>query len=127
MRYSTSSWHPQVIPDAVADTSYVSYTLLRAVSTGTYHSWKTPLRQDFERQKISTTHLAATCANVWFTAHAGDKGDNWVDETRAAGEPGPPAPREAAYRPGYERVAEQILRLIAELRLQAGDRMPTEN
>lgn len=33
----------------------------------------------------------------------------------------------AAYRPGYERVAEEILRLIAELRLQPGDRMPTEN
>lgn len=33
----------------------------------------------------------------------------------------------AAYRPGYERVAEEILRLIAELQLQPGDRMPTEN
>jgi DNA-binding FadR family transcriptional regulator len=32
-----------------------------------------------------------------------------------------------AYRPGYERVAEEILRLIAELKLQPGDRMPTEN
>ncbi|EFL22184.1 GntR-family transcriptional regulator [Streptomyces himastatinicus ATCC 53653] len=32
-----------------------------------------------------------------------------------------------AYRPGYELVAEQILELIAELRLQPGDRMPTEN
>ncbi|SFW85678.1 FadR/GntR family transcriptional regulator [Amycolatopsis australiensis] len=30
-------------------------------------------------------------------------------------------------RPGYEVVAEQILRLIAELRLRPGDRMPTEN
>src|SRR6476620_7767900 len=33
----------------------------------------------------------------------------------------------ASYRPGYERVAEEILRLIAELQLQPGDRMPTEN
>ena len=33
----------------------------------------------------------------------------------------------AAYRPGYEVVAEQILKLIAELRLRPGDRMPTEN
>jgi GntR family transcriptional repressor for pyruvate dehydrogenase complex len=33
----------------------------------------------------------------------------------------------AAYRPGYEVVAEQILKLIAELRLEPGDRMPTEN
>lgn len=33
----------------------------------------------------------------------------------------------AAYRPGYERVAEEILRLIGELKLQPGDRMPTEN
>lgn len=32
-----------------------------------------------------------------------------------------------AYRPGYEVVAEQILRLIAELQLRPGDRMPTEN
>ncbi|WP_199923528.1 FadR/GntR family transcriptional regulator [Streptomyces sp. NRRL F-5123] len=42
-----------------------------------------------------------------------------------------PAPADAqetvAYRPGYERVAEEILRLIAELGLQPGDRMPTEN
>ena len=30
------------------------------------------------------------------------------------------------YRPGYEVVAEQILRLIAELALAPGDRMPTE-
>lgn len=46
---------------------------------------------------------------------------------------GAPAPAEAggqdaaAYRPGYELVAEEILRLIAELQLQPGDRMPTEN
>ncbi|GAB3970347.1 FCD domain-containing protein [Actinoallomurus acanthiterrae] len=32
-----------------------------------------------------------------------------------------------AYRPRYELVAEQILELIAELRLRPGDRMPTEN
>ncbi len=35
------------------------------------------------------------------------------------GEPGP-------YRPGYERLAEQILQLIGELALAPGDRMPTE-
>ncbi len=33
----------------------------------------------------------------------------------------------SAYRPGYELLAEQILQLISELRLQPGDRMPTEN
>jgi len=32
-----------------------------------------------------------------------------------------------AYRPGYERVAEEILELIARSRLRPGDRMPTEN
>ncbi|MBY8877206.1 FadR/GntR family transcriptional regulator [Actinacidiphila acidipaludis] len=32
-----------------------------------------------------------------------------------------------AYRPGYELVAEDILQLIADTRLQPGDRMPTEN
>ncbi|CAM3576438.1 FadR/GntR family transcriptional regulator [Kibdelosporangium persicum] len=32
-----------------------------------------------------------------------------------------------SYKPGYETVAERILELIAELRLQPGDRMPTEN
>ena len=37
------------------------------------------------------------------------------------------AQRTGSYRPGYELVAEQILQLIAELRLQPGDRMPTEN
>lgn len=31
-----------------------------------------------------------------------------------------------SYRPGYELAAEQLLRLITELRLQPGDRMPTE-
>jgi DNA-binding FadR family transcriptional regulator len=35
--------------------------------------------------------------------------------------------RTSSYRPRYELVAEQILKLIAELRLQPGDRMPTEN
>ncbi len=33
----------------------------------------------------------------------------------------------SAYRPGYERVAEQILELIARSHLHPGDRMPTEN
>jgi GntR family transcriptional regulator, transcriptional repressor for pyruvate dehydrogenase complex len=37
------------------------------------------------------------------------------------------ARRTGSYRPRYELVAEQILRLIADLRLQPGDRMPTEN
>lgn len=32
-----------------------------------------------------------------------------------------------AYRPGYERIAEQILELIARSQLRPGDRMPTEN
>jgi DNA-binding FadR family transcriptional regulator len=32
----------------------------------------------------------------------------------------------SSYRPRYELVAEQILQLIAELQLQPGDRMPTE-
>lgn len=34
---------------------------------------------------------------------------------------------EGGYRPGYEVAAEQVLELIAELRLRPGDRMPTEN
>ncbi|SDM81326.1 DNA-binding transcriptional regulator, FadR family [Actinacidiphila guanduensis] len=37
------------------------------------------------------------------------------------------APPSGSYRPGYEVVAEHILQLIAELALQPGDRMPTEN
>jgi GntR family transcriptional regulator, transcriptional repressor for pyruvate dehydrogenase complex len=32
-----------------------------------------------------------------------------------------------SYKPGYELVAKRILQLIGELRLQPGDRMPTEN
>jgi GntR family transcriptional repressor for pyruvate dehydrogenase complex len=35
--------------------------------------------------------------------------------------------RAGSYRPGYEVAAEQILQLIADLRLRPGDRMPTEN
>ncbi len=34
---------------------------------------------------------------------------------------------EGGYRPGYEVAAEQVLELIAQLRLRPGDRMPTEN
>jgi GntR family transcriptional repressor for pyruvate dehydrogenase complex len=56
----------------------------------------------------------------------------------AAGTTAPPAPRSpagtgdaagsrGAYRPGYERIAEQILELIARSQLRAGDRLPTEN
>lgn len=52
--------------------------------------------------------------------------------TPVAGEPDTRSPEQdgataAGYRPGYELVAEQILKLIAELRLAPGDRMPTEN
>ena len=39
----------------------------------------------------------------------------------------PDGTRTEAYRPGYELAAEQILQLIAESRLQPGDRMPTEH
>jgi DNA-binding FadR family transcriptional regulator len=46
-------------------------------------------------------------------------------ETPVTGKAGRKAP--AVYRPRYELVAEQILQLIGELALQAGDRMPTEN
>jgi GntR family transcriptional repressor for pyruvate dehydrogenase complex len=42
------------------------------------------------------------------------------------GEPEAPPPT-GPYRPGYELVAEQILQFIVELKLQPGDRMPTEN
>lgn len=49
----------------------------------------------------------------------------------AAGGSTPPQQRTpspaGSYRPGYELVAERILQLIAELQLQPGDRMPTEN
>ncbi|MFL6078153.1 MAG: FadR/GntR family transcriptional regulator [Mycobacteriales bacterium] len=42
-------------------------------------------------------------------------------------EGGRPVEGTGSYRPRYELVAEQILELIAELRLRPGDRMPTEN
>ncbi len=56
-----------------------------------------------------------------------------VDGGHASIDPGPargdaPETRSpTSYRPGYELVAERILRLITELRLRPGDRMPTEN
>lgn len=34
---------------------------------------------------------------------------------------------EGGYRPGYEVAAEQVLEMIARLRLSPGDRLPTEN
>jgi len=43
----------------------------------------------------------------------------WPAGDQSSAEPG-------AYRPGYELVAERILRLIGELALAPGDRMPTE-
>lgn len=46
------------------------------------------------------------------------------DASSSAGDQGSVQP--GAYRPGYELVAEQILRLIGELALAPGDRMPTE-
>lgn len=46
-------------------------------------------------------------------------------ESAQAAEPAPPVgPR--GYRPGYELVAEEILRLITDLELTPGDRLPTE-
>ena len=47
--------------------------------------------------------------------------------TGASAEERDGAQRARSYRPRYELVAEQILQLIADLRLQPGDRMPTEN
>src|SRR5436305_8411654 len=52
------------------------------------------------------------------TLRATTRGDTRVTDT---------ARREGGYRPGYEVAAEQVLELIAQLRLQPGDRMPTEN
>jgi GntR family transcriptional regulator, transcriptional repressor for pyruvate dehydrogenase complex len=46
-----------------------------------------------------------------------------AEESAPTGDAVPPS----VYRPGYELVAEQVLQLIGELRLQPGDRMPTEN
>jgi GntR family transcriptional repressor for pyruvate dehydrogenase complex len=45
-------------------------------------------------------------------------------QVSARGDAGPPAAR--VYRPRYELVAEQVLRLIDELGLRPGERMPTE-
>jgi GntR family transcriptional repressor for pyruvate dehydrogenase complex len=61
---------------------------------------------------------------------AHDEEDGLV-HTPVVGESGmrPPEqdnPNGSVYRPGYEVVAEQILNLIAVLRLAPGDRMPTE-
>jgi GntR family transcriptional regulator, transcriptional repressor for pyruvate dehydrogenase complex len=63
-----------------------------------------------------------------------DEGGRPVDGTPRPAATGAPAPEQdgdaqgtGAYRPRYELVAEQILQLIADLRLQPGDRMPTEN
>jgi GntR family transcriptional regulator, transcriptional repressor for pyruvate dehydrogenase complex len=57
-----------------------------------------------------------------------------VDRVLAVNDPAGAAPADdvahpapSAYRPRYELVAEQILRLIGELGLAPGDRMPTEN
>ncbi len=61
-----------------------------------------------------------------------DSGETVTAATPAAAAPAPAGagdstPARGAYRPGYERVAEQILELIARSGLRPGDRMPTEN
>ncbi|MGN5382422.1 FadR/GntR family transcriptional regulator [Streptomyces lasalocidi] len=53
--------------------------------------------------------------------------DGAPSERASDARPGAPAAKGAAYRPGYEVVSEQILKLIAARQLQPGDRMPTEN
>ncbi|HEU5356666.1 MAG TPA: FadR/GntR family transcriptional regulator [Actinocrinis sp.] len=53
-------------------------------------------------------------------------GASTVAESSTTGQQQDGAPT-AAYRPGYEVVAEQILQLIADSQLRPGDRMPTEN
>jgi DNA-binding FadR family transcriptional regulator len=53
--------------------------------------------------------------------------DRTPTRTAAPASAEPQAVAQSAYRPGYERVAEQILELIARTSLQPGDRMPTEN
>jgi DNA-binding FadR family transcriptional regulator len=62
---------------------------------------------------------------------AHDEGGELVDgaPTSAASPTrhGEQAANGTAYRPGYEVVSEQILKLIVEMRLKPGDRMPTEN
>ncbi|TDT98217.1 DNA-binding FadR family transcriptional regulator [Streptomyces sp. 846.5] len=52
--------------------------------------------------------------------------DGAPTETASDARPVEPAANGSVYRPGYEVVAEQILKLIAERQLQPGDRMPTE-
>ena len=47
--------------------------------------------------------------------------------TRTSAGAGDATQTRSAYRPGYERIAEQILELIARSDLRPGDRMPTEN
>jgi GntR family transcriptional repressor for pyruvate dehydrogenase complex len=46
------------------------------------------------------------------------------DEAKPGGSAGPAL---GSYRPRYELAAEQIVRLIADLSLRPGDRLPTEN
>lgn len=53
--------------------------------------------------------------------------DGTLTPAASEGPPGREGATAAAYRPGYEVAAEQLLKLIAEMRLEPGDRMPTEN
>ena len=62
-------------------------------------------------------------------AHGGDRVAGMTADatTRTSAGDGDVMPARSAYRPGYERIAEQILELIARSDLRPGDRMPTEN
>jgi DNA-binding FadR family transcriptional regulator len=54
-----------------------------------------------------------------------DSGSSLSPESPAA-DSAEPAPVTGPYRPGYETVAELVLAKIAQERLEAGDRLPTE-
>jgi DNA-binding FadR family transcriptional regulator len=69
---------------------------------------------------------------ILFCVTQAESGDTVAGMAQGATTPAPAGandatPARSAYRPGYERVAEQILELIARSRLRPGDRMPTEN
>jgi len=69
---------------------------------------------------------------ILFGVTQAENTDTAADPAPGAATQAPAGARDAThvrgtYRPGYERVAEQILELIARSRLRPGDRMPTEN
>ena len=86
-------------------------------------------KHDGRKGAIDLVYELESCCLQWQAVkevQAVNAGPARYDSREAPWSAGDGSAEPGAYRPGYELVAEQILRLIGELALAPGDRMPAE-